>query len=234
VGDGVARYPSTQSRLAPHVAHSAVLPGGMPSAGDGGLMIGRDRHRDPVVLRLLRPEHTRAVLVGGLACAQMLIFRAVAIGARVCVQTLRPQAWEGFPQRTGIGAAQLAFAAPGARLPASADAAHPELIVLDVGALNWNAVDTACGWRASVVVRHEVAAVDADLLGNADLAVLQPLTGPEAAIAAPALGIPQTEPWLSRISVPMVAVASQGTVRWATLDPTEAELRTIGQPNRVP
>lgn len=69
-------------------------------------------------------------------------------------------------------------------------------------------------------------------LGNADLAVLQPLMPAEA--ATPALGIPPTGPWLSRIRVPMVTVVSQGAARWATLDPTEAELHTIGQRNRLP
>lgn len=86
--------------------------------------------------------------------------------------------------------AQLAFVIPGERLAATVGATHPEVVVVvDVGALNWNTVDTSCAWRTTIVVRHEVGHVDADLLGNADLAVLPPLTPAEAAIA-PCAGHP--------------------------------------------
>jgi hypothetical protein len=85
-----------------------------------------------------------------------------------------------------------------------------------------------------MVVRHEMTAADQDLLVGADLVVMQPLTAPEAALAAPAVGAPHAETWMSRIGPSMVTVVSSGVVRWATLDPTDLELRTLGEPTRFP
>jgi hypothetical protein len=41
------------------------------------------------------------------------------------------------------------------------------------------------------------------------------------------------ETWMSRIGPSMVTVVSSGAVRWATLDPTDLELRTLGEPART-
>lgn len=230
----VAAMTRPSSRLAPHIAGAGPLPGGSLTAGGGGLMIGRDRHKAPVVLQVLRPEPTRAALVGQLSFAQLFALRTIALGARIIVQTIWSREWGMLAQRTGIGPEYLVYATPGEVLPPTATAARPEVVLVDVGAVNWASIDTSCGWRTTVVVRHELAPVDAELLGGADLVLMQPLTVAEAAVAAPALGVVPAEPWLSRIAGPMVTIASQGTVRWATLDPTELELHTVGTPNRFP
>ncbi len=47
-----------------------------------GLVLGLNRDGDPVVVRLFRPEPTRAALIGGLPCAETLVLRALAIGRR--------------------------------------------------------------------------------------------------------------------------------------------------------
>ncbi len=69
--------------------------------GTSGVMIGRNRHGDPVLLRLFRSEPTRLLLVGGLPCAQLLALRALAVGAEVLVRTDRPHAWEPFVRNLG-------------------------------------------------------------------------------------------------------------------------------------
>ncbi|GAA3230572.1 hypothetical protein ACFO1B_26915 [Dactylosporangium siamense] len=224
----------SSSSLASHVAGTGPLPGWSLTAGGGGLVIGRDRHKTPVVLQLLRPTPTRVVLVGQLSFAQLFVLRTIALGARAIVQTIWSREWSTLVQRTGIGPDHLLYVAPGEALPPTATAARPEVVILDVGAVNWASVTTSCNWRTTVVVRHELTQVDTELLGSADVVLMQPLTTAEAAIAAPALGVAPAEAWLSRISGPMVTIASQGTMRWATLDPTELELRTIGAPIRFP
>jgi hypothetical protein len=75
---------------------------------------------------------------------------------------------------------------------------------------------------------------DQDLLTGSDLVVMQPLTAPEAALAAPAVGAAHAESWMSRIGSSMVTVVSNGVVRWATLDPTDLEQRMLGGIARFP
>jgi hypothetical protein len=204
------------------------------TAGGGGLMIGRDRHQSPVVVRVFRPEPTRVAFVGGLAAAQLLVLRLIALGARVAVQTVRSQDWGRFVQQTGVGPGFFAFVPPGERLAPPSRAGRPEVLVVDVGPASWQHLDRGGNGRAVMVVRHEMTAADQDLLVGADLVVMQTLTAPEAALAASGVGAPQAETWMSRISSSMVTVVSSGVVRWATLNPTDLELRTLGEPVRFP
>ncbi|GHJ57103.1 hypothetical protein Nm8I071_64100 [Nonomuraea sp. TT08I-71] len=55
-----------------------------------------------MTVRLFRPTTTRLLLVGGVRAAQLLALRALALGARVAVQTTRPRVWEPFVR--GVGA----------------------------------------------------------------------------------------------------------------------------------
>ncbi|WP_203928909.1 type VII secretion protein EccE [Virgisporangium ochraceum] len=223
-GDDRPARRSTRQTVAP-----AAL---VATAGGGGLMVGRDRHRAPVVVRVFRAEPTRMAFVGGLPAAQMLVLRMVALGAQVMVRTGRPGEWSRFVQHTGVGPGQVVFLAPGDPLGPPGRAGRPEAVVVDVGPVSWQQVDRGGNGRVVLIVRHELTAGDRDLLVGADVAVLQPLTEPEAAVAAPAVGAAESEGWLSRISASMVAVVNCGVVRWATLEATTLELRTLGDPRR--
>jgi hypothetical protein len=202
------------------------------TAGGGGLMVGRDRHQAPLVVRLFRPEPTRFAFTGSLAAAQMLVLRMIAIGAQVMIQTARPADWARFVQQTGVGPGQFAFVPPGDRPGPPGRAARPEVLVVDVGQVSWQQVDRGGNGRAVMIVRHELTPADRDLLVGADVVVLQPLTEAEAAVAAAGVGAAESESWMSRISASMVTVVNRGVVRWATLNPTDLELRTLGDPRR--
>jgi hypothetical protein len=203
------------------------------TAGGGGLMLGRDRHQAPVVVRMFRAEPTRFAFVGGLPATQMLVLRLIALGAQVMLQTARPADWGRFVQATGMGPGQFAFVAPGDGLPPAGRTGRPEVVVVDVGQVNWQQVDRGGNGRAVLIVRHEVTPADRDLLVGADVVVMQPLTEAEAAVAAVAVGAAQSESWMSRISASMVTVVNMGVVRWATLNPTDLELRALGDPRRA-
>lgn len=218
-------------RSAPQAVAPAAL---VATAGGGGLMVGRDRHRAPVVVRVFRAEPTRLAFVGGLPAAQMLVLRLVALGAQVMVQTARPGEWSRFVQHTGVGPGQVVFVAPGDQLGPPGRGGRPEAVVVDVGPVSWQQVDRGGNGRAVLIVRHELTAADRDLLVGADVVVMQPLTGPEAAVAAPGVGAAEAEGWLSKISASMVAVVNRGVVRWATLDATDLEVRALGDPRRFP
>ncbi|MER6595775.1 type VII secretion protein EccE, partial [Micromonospora purpureochromogenes] len=107
----------------------------------------------------------------------------------------------------------------------------PLLLVVDAGAA---ADDAGPGpaWQATLVVRDELTAADADTLGRADLAVLQPLDQREAVLAGAALGLGGSAEWLTRIRDDMVAVVNRRALRWALLSPTPIESQLIGRPAR--
>jgi hypothetical protein len=84
-------------------------------------------------------------------------------------------------------------------------------------------------WRATLVVRDDLAPHDIDILARADLVVLPPLTVPEAAIAGTALGLNQLASHLPRVRPDMVGViVGRRTLRWTLLSPTSIEQQLIG------
>ncbi|GIF05279.1 type VII secretion protein EccE [Actinoplanes siamensis] len=67
-----------------------------------GVAIGRNRLGHPLPIRLFRPAHTEVLLIGGLRCAQLLVFRALAVGARVLVRSHRPREWLPFVRAASV------------------------------------------------------------------------------------------------------------------------------------
>ncbi|WP_312034297.1 type VII secretion protein EccE [Actinoplanes sp. TBRC 11911] len=230
-------------------SQAADLPDGpLPPLAPAGLMLGVNRHGQPVIARLFRPEQTRALVVGGARCAQLLTLRAMALGARVVVQTARPQAWEQFvrgaaahgesitmlppgrPLETAPpGTAMRGTALPGTALPGTA--LHPLLVVVDVGSVGADKSADA-GWQATLVVRDEFAAADVDAAAHADLLVLQQLRAEEATLLDGALGLGEVAGWMTRIRPDMVGVVHRRAVRWAVLAQTPIETQLLGNPGR--
>ncbi|MFI6227457.1 type VII secretion protein EccE [Micromonospora echinospora] len=204
---------------------------GLP-LGSAGLMIGANRHGRPVTLRMFRPEATRIVLVGGVRAAQLVILRAMALGARVVVQTARPRTWEPFVRGVGVPGGAIMMLPPG-RHPdgAAGTPLRPLLLVVDAGPVTADPAPGP-GWQATLVVRDELTPSDADALGRADLAVLQPLGPAEAAVAGAALGLGGSAEWLTRIRKDMVAVVNRRALRWALVAPTPIEAQLVGAPTR--
>ena len=191
--------------------------------GVAGLMIGANRHGAPVVVQLFRPEPTRAVVVGGMTATQLLVFRAMGLGARIVVQTARPQAWEPFVRSASAPGEAIALMPPGRPIGGPPPGPlRPLLVVVDVGPV---AADRTPGpgWQATLVVRDDLTPADVDAIGHADLVVLQPLPPEEAALAGAALGLGDAAGWLTRIRDDMVGVVSRRTLRWALLSPTPVE-----------
>lgn len=200
--------------------------------GNAGLMIGSNRHGDPVVARLFRPEQTRALLVGGVRCAQLLSLRAMALGARVVVQTARPQAWEPFVRGAAVPGESIAVIPPGRAMDVPPGSAlHPLLMVVDIGPVGADNRPGA-GWQATLVVRDEFSPADADLASRADLLLVQPLRQEEAQLVGAALGLGETAKWLTQIRPDMVGVINRRAVRWAALSQTPIEAQLIGPPVR--
>jgi len=221
----MTRYGTVTSPVGAHLADAGALAAFAGHAG-GGLVVGLDRHRTPVVLRAFRPEPTRMAVIGGIRCAQLLTVRAMGVGARVFVETGRPDAWADFAQRFALRSDDLTVGVVGAfstrpAAPASPD--RPRLVVVDAGYPV--AVASTVGWQTTLVLREELTERDADLF-TADVAIVQRLTEAEASIAARALPA-QVREWLPRIAAEMVAVVGGQGLRWAMLAPTTIERRLL-------
>jgi hypothetical protein len=220
--------PATTPAVAADALDGLELP-----VGSSGLMLGNNRHGVPVIARLFRPEQTRALLIGGVRCAQLVALRAMALGARVVVQTARPHAWEPFVRGAAVPGESIAVVPPGRALEiAPGTALHPLLVVVDVGPVG---PDTrpGHGWQATLVVRDEFTAADVDVASRADLLVVQPLRPDEATLAGAALGLGDAAQWLTRIRPDMVGVINRRAVRWAALSTTPIETQLIGPPART-
>ncbi len=200
--------------------------------GPAGLMLGSNRHGGPVLIRLFRPEQTRALLIGGVRCAQLIALRAMALGARVVVQTARPRAWEPFVRGAAVPGESIAVVPPGRAVEmAPGSALHPLLVVVDVGPVGADNRPGA-GWQATLVVRDEFSAADVDVASRADLLVLQPLKADEATLIGGALGLGEVAQWMTRIRPDMVGVVNRRAVRWAMLAQTPIESQLVGPPGR--
>ncbi|GAA3279343.1 hypothetical protein Dvina_00985 [Dactylosporangium vinaceum] len=206
-----------------------------PVVGGDGVMLGVNRHGQPLVVRLFRPEPTRVAVIGGLRCAQMVVLRALAVGGRVLVQSSRPYAWE--PLLRALGSVESLGLIPAGRVPEPppATAMSPQLLVVDVGPVPGRVAPVPeSPWRTLLFLRDELTPTDTDLLTRADLTVLQPLTPPVATLAADTLGLGESREWLIHIETAMVAViANRQTVRWTHLATTPLEHQLIGGPARA-
>jgi type VII secretion protein EccE len=201
--------------------------------GSAGLMIGSNRTGDPVIARLFRPEQTRAMLVGGVRCAQLVVLRAMALGARVLVQTARPQAWEPFIRGAAVPGESIAVIQPGrvVQIPPGS-ALHPLLVVVDIGPVGADN-RPGTGWQATLVVRDDFGAADADAASRADLLLVQPLRAEEATLLGAALGLGETAKWLTQIRADMLGLINRRAVRWVALSQTPIEAQLIGPPLRA-
>lgn len=200
--------------------------------GSAGLMIGTNRHGTPITARLFRAETTRVTLVGGVRAAQLLALRAMALGARIVVQTARPRAWEPFVRGASAPGETIALIPPGRPVGGPPGGPlQPLLVVVDVGPV---AADPhpGPGWHAVLVVRDELTSADVDALARADLVLLQPLRPDEAALAGGTLGLGPSAEWLTRIREDMVGVVNRRALRWALLCATPIESQLIGPPSR--
>ncbi|MGW4497973.1 hypothetical protein ACWENR_05045 [Micromonospora sp. NPDC004336] len=216
------------SRMGSHVADTATVGGLNLVAGGGGLVVGRSRQQEPVGLRLFRAEPTRLLLTGGVRCAELLAFRALALGARLFIQTAREQEWDSFLRRCVIGRDVASFLPPGVPPPTAASPTEPQLIVIDTGPVTGPDSGLSAPWRATLVVRDDLAGWDVEALVRSDIVLLQRLVETEAATAASALGLASVQSWFTQLHPEMVGLITKGKVQWVMLSMTPTERQLIG------
>jgi hypothetical protein len=196
-----------------------------------GLLLGEDRRSRPVVLRMFGPKAVRVTAVGGVWFGQLLVFRALALGARVVVRTTSPQQWQNLGSAATGRADRLQVTGGDQQPSAVAGPAQPLFVLDDFGQMG--ATVTAMPWLAHVTLLRQLTARGANPLKDADVVLLQRLSAAEAEIVASVLRLEQRNAMrVQALFDDMVAVVGGEIDRQASLTPTAVERDLLGPPGR--
>ena len=202
-------------------------------AGPAGLVLGLDVHRRPALVRLFREQSTRVTLVGGMYAVRLLVLRALGFGARVIVQTERPEAWHAWPAWVTGRQDRVVFAATGEAVTAGGTADSPALDVSDTGQVPHAVPPNLGPWQTQLTVLPQLTAYGFAALGEADVLVFQRLTPDEAVAAGQVLRLPpDLLHELQTMPDDVIALRGGGTDRYVWLDPSPVERDALGAPQR--
>jgi hypothetical protein len=197
---------------------------------DAGLLLGVDRDGLPVPLPLFHREPTRVALVGDDWAVRVIVFRALALGARVAVVTGQPQSWQGFGEWATGRPERFAVLPPDHEAAVTATGTEPALLVHDGGPLGspgWSPRP----WQAQLVVLPGLASYGQPALADAQLVLLGRLAAGDAELAGQRLrlGAPEVRR-LGQLEPEVVALVGDATPRYVWLRPTEIERAHLGVP----
>ncbi|MBX9395722.1 hypothetical protein K4749_19490 [Streptomyces sp. TRM72054] len=209
--------------------HALTLP-----IGDDGVVIGVDAENRPAVLGLNRPTPYDVVLIGGLWTAQVIALRAAATGARVAVETGRPQAWMQMVHAMGGGQNGLAVYDVGRVPPQGTSAGTPVLVVRDCGMRPPRGRVVSGPWQSVLTVLPYLSPVAPRLVRQARLVGVQRVSPDEAAELGRTMALPRTD-------VDALPTLPDGLTLWCTdrdrqyvmTQPTDAEIGLLGMPRRM-
>ncbi|MFI5842768.1 hypothetical protein ACIA8K_23985 [Catenuloplanes sp. NPDC051500] len=204
----------------------------------GGLLLGRDRNGAPVPVQVFRPEGTDVALIGNWWAARLVVFRALAVGARVVVSSHAPDQWQNLGQ-WATGRPDRLMLVQGLANPGSipsGTAVQPVLHVVDV---HPEAAESALThplqpWQARLTVIQQLVPGVATLLRSADLAVVQRLNATEATIGAAPLRLTGRDVKLfQRLNVDMAVLLGNGPeAQYFWFTPTSIEKQSLGEAPR--
>ncbi|MBG0852111.1 hypothetical protein I2W78_09715 [Streptomyces spinoverrucosus] len=202
--------------------------------GDDGVVIGVDAENRPAVLGLNRPTPYDVVLIGGLWTAQVIALRAAATGARVAVETGRPQAWMQMVHAMGGGQNGLAVYDVGRVPPQGTSAGTPVLVVRDCGMRPPRGRVVSGPWQSVLTVLPYLSPVAPRLVRQARLVGVQRVSPDEAAELGRTMALP-------RADVDALPTLPDGLTLWCTdrdrqyvmTQPTDAEIGLLGMPRRM-
>ncbi|MEV4615617.1 hypothetical protein AB0K43_23945 [Kitasatospora sp. NPDC049258] len=202
--------------------------------GDDGVLIGVDPQQQPAVIGLFRPSSYEVVLVGGMWTAQIIALRAAATGARVAVETGRPQAWAPMAQAAGGGQPCVTVHQVGRLGAQGASVASPVLVVRDLGARPARSRLSATPWQTTLTLLPYLGPNASRVLNAADLVGLQRISPQESDLVGRLLSLGSAE-------VSALPTLGDNITLWATrmrrqyvmTNPGEAEAQVLGAPRRM-
>lgn len=214
-----------------HVVHAEPAGAISVHTGGAGLIIGVDTEDRPMTIGLFRPEPTTVVAIGGLALAQLVSFRAVAIGAQVRVQTLRPGAWDSF-LHLSAGSTGSILRVERVDADRAGTANQPQLVLIDSDSSATRVGRPGASFTTTLTVHDQLTQWNADSLAGADMVLLQGLSMAEARLAGAALGVAQPERALAGQAPDAVLLAARNTLRVTRIVQTSIERWLIGPMGR--
>lgn len=202
--------------------------------GDDGVVIGVDAEGRPAVLGLNRPTPYDVVLIGGLWTAQVIALRAAATGARVAVETGRPQAWIQMVHAMGGGQNGLAVYDVGRVPPQGTSAGTPVLVVRDCGMRPPRGRVVSGPWQSVLTLLPYLSPVAPRLVRQAHLVGVQRVSPDEAAELGRTMALPRPEvESLPGLSDGLTLWCSDRDRQYVMTQPTDAETGLLGRPRRM-
>ncbi len=220
-------------RIGSHVATLGGLAQLAVASPGAGLILGADRDRHPVPVRLFRSEPTRTALVGGAWAGQLLAFRALALGARVVVLTAEPALWHGMGERATGRSDRMGILAGERQIAVSGTAQQPVLVIYDLGLTGPTSPTPLGPWQTQLTILRRLDEAGMPVVQESMLVMLQRLGGTEAALAGAALRLSgQSARLLQVMEDDMLALLGGGADRYVWLAQTDIERRQMGAPRR--
>ncbi|MDH6128586.1 hypothetical protein [Kitasatospora sp. GP82] len=202
--------------------------------GDDGVVIGVDPHQQPAVMGLFRPSPYEVVLIGGMWTAQIIALRAAATGARVAVETGRPQAWGPLAQAAGGGQPCVTVHQVGRLGAQGASVTSPVLVVRDLGVRPPRSRLSATPWQTTLTVLPYLGPNASRVLNAADLVGVQRISPQEAEIVARILSLgDQDLEALPTLGDNITLWATRMRRQFVMTNPGEAEAQLLGGPRRM-
>jgi hypothetical protein len=194
-----------------------------------GLILGADHLKQSVPVRFFRAEPSRVTLVGGVWSAQMLAFRALALGAQVIIMTIEPQAWQGFSQHAASPPGRILVLHGEQAGSAVGTANQPVLVVYDLGLTGPTNPPPIGPWQTHLTALRRLDERGVPFVQRCDLLILQRLHPTEAAHAETALRLKEESArLLQMMEDEMLALIGGGANRYLWLQPTAVERQLMG------
>jgi hypothetical protein len=218
-----------------HVLTAADLAALSFPVGDDGVLIGEDyQEKRPAVLGLFRPTAYDVALVGGVWTAQVMALRAAAIGARVAVETARPQIWAPLAQAAGGGQPCVTVHQIGRLGAQGASVSAPVLVVRDLGPRPPRSRLSATPWQSTLTLLPFLGPNAARVLNSADLVGVQRVSPQEAELIGRVLTVDdQDVAALPTLGDEFTLWATRMRRQYVRLEPVQAEHQLLGPARRV-
>lgn len=230
-----AGKPVDKLRPQPQLPTSRALELMTSTSPPAGLVMGRDAEQEPVVAPFFRPEPTKVAMIGGVYLARLLVFRALALGARVAVCTVRPQEWNGLGEAATGRNDRLAVLQGDRPVTVEASQHSPALYVYDVGERGTTTSPVLGPWRTQLTVLPRLTNYGDSSTSGAYMTVIQRLTQEEAGAARQLLRVnSEVLQWLQMLHDDMIALLRTGaSERYIWAAPTSTESQMFGQAMRT-
>ncbi|MFE7624487.1 MULTISPECIES: hypothetical protein [unclassified Streptomyces] len=202
--------------------------------GDDGVVAGTDAKGQPAVLGLFRPVQLDVVVIGSVWTAQVLALRTAGTGARVAVETARPQAWTGLAQAAGGGQQCMTVHDVKQVGPQGASVTNPVLVVRDCGMRPPRSRLAPGPWQSVLTLLPFLGPAAPKLVEHAGLVGIQRVSPEEAAVLGRILRLPQANAEaLSQLGDDMVLWCTPQHRKLVKVQPTDIEAGLLGGPRRL-